>query len=256
MKPILFFLLCIASALHCEERELNPYGSVFYSVRAEDTYVENVGAVTTYQFIARKFFPNTSYILATRTLNGEITPVMRLEVDDEGQLGRQIDAGTLMLDNERILMFDFCKGEPIEYWITSLDGKVKMCTSFVPYPITTQARDGASVSIRRLTPDARLVLVEGYDFDPDEKVYVSTQSSGSETKNVPFVCTNGKLSMIIEPAGEGKSGGTAYLSISRMKERLVLEFDWGCEATNPKKRMANTQRIKQDALLNLPTELR
>ncbi len=255
MKQILFLLLMLSSSLFSEERESNPYGSVFYSIRTEDTYVENVGAVATYQFIARKCIPNASYILSTRALNGDITPVMRLETDDEGQLGRQIDAGTLMLDNERILMFDFCKGEPIEYWLTSLDGKTNIKSTFVPYPIATQGRDGATISIRRLTPDAKLVLVEGYDFDPDEKIYVSTQSSGSETKNVPFVCTNGKLSMIIEPAGEGKSGGTAYLNISRMKERLVLEFDWGCEATNPKKRMANTQRIKQDALLNLPTDL-
>jgi len=252
---VLFLLLCSFSSLLGQDRELNPHGSAFYAVRTPDTYIENVGPVATYQFIARKFPPEGSYLFAWQSINGEFTPLFRFEVDDDGQLGRQNDAGTLMLDNERQLMFDFCRGEPVDYWLCSLDGTVRIKTSFVPYPISQQGRDGATITIRRLTADAKLVLVEGWDFDPDEKLYISTQSSGKDTKNVPFECNRGKFSMIIEPAANGKSGGTGYVSVNRRSERIVLEYDWGSEAVNPKKRMANTQRIRQDALMNLPTEL-
>ena len=52
-----------------------------------------------------------------------------------------------------------------------------------------------------------------------------------------------------------KTGGTAYIDVMRANERLMLEYDWGCEAVNPKRRQGNTSRIKPDALINLPTDL-
>lgn len=235
--------------------EVNPYGSLFYAERTDDTYVENVGSVATYRFIGRRFPEEASYILASQSLGGPRQPVAKYEVDDEGQLGRQIDVGTLMLDNEMILMFDYFKGEPVDYWLCSTDGKSRLRTTFVPYPIVSYGRDGAVISIRRLTQDAGLVLLEGIDFNPDENILVSTQSGTKRTSNVPIVCTNGKFSMVLEPAYAGKSGGTAYVDVMRMNERLMVEYEWGCEAINPKKRQANTSRIKQDALLKLPTTL-
>lgn len=237
------------------EGERNPRGSVFFTERMPDTYVENVGQVATYRFIARKFPPESSYLLSSQNLGGIRQPIVWYDVDDDGQLGRQIEAGTLMLDNELILMFDYCRGEPVEYWLCSGDGDVRLSTTLVPYPITVQGADGAAVSIRRITPDASLVLLEGTDFNPDEKVLVSTQSGSKRTVNVPFICKNGRLSIVFEPGSPDRSGGTAYVDIMRRGERLSLEYDWGCEAVNPKKRLGNTQRIKQDALINLPTDL-
>ncbi|MBS0635791.1 MAG: hypothetical protein JSR37_10045 [Verrucomicrobia bacterium] len=278
MRFILFMLLCAVTSCQKPEKvqppqnlhrikkdttillnsdgERNPRGSVFFAERMPDTYIENVGQVATYRFVARKFPPEASYLLSSQNLGAEKQPVVWYEVDDDGQLGRQIDAGTLMLDNEMILMFDYCKGEPVEYWLTSGDGDVRLKTTLVPYPIHTQATDGAALSLRRITRDASLVLLEGTDFNPDEEILVSTQSGSKRTFNVPFICRNGCLSIALEPGSPDKSGGIAYVDILRRTgERLSLEYDWGCEAVNPKKRLGNTQRIKQDALLNLPTEL-
>ena len=244
-----------SDVLLLNDRELNPNGSIFYAERVKDTFVENVGQVATYRFIARKFPPNTTYLLCSQNLGCPMQPVAWYEVDDDGKLGRQLDAGTPMLDNEMILMFDYCRGEAVDYWVCSSDGKARLLSTFVPYPITNHALDGATISIRRLTPDASLVFLEGSDFNPDECITISSQSAAGRTAHVPIVCTNGKFSMIFEPGAPGKSGGTAYVDVTRAAERLMLEYDWGCEAVNPKRRLGNTSRIKQDALLNLPTEL-
>ena len=237
------------------DREANPYGSIFYADRQDDTYIENVGMVATYRLVGRKLPPEESFLLASENLGVPISPISWYEIDDEGQPGRQIDAGTLMLDNEMFLMFDYCKGESVDYWLISNDKSARLKTTIVPYPITQEAKDGATITIRRLTPDARLVLLEGKDFDPDEKIWVSSQSGTTRSSNVPIVCASGRFSMLFEPAVAEKSGGTAYIDIVRIRERLMAEYDWGCEATNPKKRMANTQRIKTDALIKLPTQL-
>ncbi len=237
------------------EREMNPYGSLFYAERAEDTYVENVGSVATYRFIGRRFPEEHIYLLASQSLGGPMQPMAKYEVDEDGQLGRQIDAGTLMLDNEMFLMFDCCKGEPIEYWLCSTDGKARLNTTIVPYPIIAHGRDGAVISVKRLTQDASFALLEGEDFNPDEEILISTQSGTNRTSNTPVICTNGKFSMLLEPSVAGRSGGIAYVDVMRVNERLMVEYDWGCEAVNPKKRQGNTTRIKQDALIKIPTAL-
>lgn len=269
MKHLVYFLLVISLAASCQhsvpkvqeqhetplviqERELNPHGSLFYAERMEDTYVENVGLVATYRFIARRFPRDASYLLASQNLGRPLTPVAWYKVDDEGMLGRQIDAGTLMLDNEMILMFDYCRGESVEYWLCSQDSKARLGCTFVPYPIEAEAHDGARISLRRLTQNATLVLLEGYDFNPDEELYITSQSGPLKTENVPIECKNGRFSMIFEPAVPGKSGGVAYVDVQRKNGRLTLEYDWGSEAVNSKKRLANTTKIKQDALLKIP----
>ncbi len=238
-----------------EEKELNPYGSLLYAERMKDTYIENVGAVATYRFLARRFPPAGKYLLASENLGCPRQPYAWYDVDDDGQLGRQIDTGTLMLDNELILMFDYCKGESVDYWLVAQDGKARQCVTVVPYPIAVEARDGAQISVRRLTYDAGLVLLEGKDFNPDEQILVSSQSGTNRIDNVPITCINGKFSMLLEPSALGRSGGLAYVDVRRFKELLTLEYDWGSEATNAKKRLANTARIQPDALVRLPTDL-
>ncbi len=239
-----------------EERELNPYGSILYAERVKDTYIENVGPVATYRFLARRFPPEGKYLLASENLGCPRQPYAWYNVDDDGQLGRPIETGTLMLDNEHILMFDYCKGEPVDYWLVSEDGKARQSVTIVPYPISIEARDGAQVSVRRLTYDARLVLVEGSDFNSDEKILVSSQSGTNRSDNVPITCVNGRFSMILEPSSPGRSGGTAYVDVRRFKELLTLEYDWGSEAVNAKKRLANTSRIQPDALVKLPIDIK
>jgi hypothetical protein len=237
-----------------EERERNPFGSVLVAQRTKDTFVENVGQVATYRFITRKFPTETRYLLATQNLGKPLTPYAWYDPDDEGQLGRQLDLGTLMLDQELFLMFDYCRGEPVEYWLCSSDSKARLCVELIPYPIKTEGRDGASVTLKRLTQNAALLLLEGFDFDPDEQIVVSTQVGNNHTPNVPITCTYGRFSMLLEPSCPGKSGGVGYVDVVRLGERLSLDFDWGSEATNPKKRLGNTSKIQQDALIKLPTD--
>jgi len=238
---------------HNEQK--NPYGSFFAGEKVSDTYVENVGPVATFKFIARNFPTDKKFVFASQNLGGPIKPLAQYDVDDDGTLGRQIDTGTLMLDNEMWLMFDFSRGESVKYWLVSTDGTVRLANTIVPYMIKAEGRDGASVTLRRLTPDAGLMLCEGYDFNPDEQILVSSQSGKARTYNTPITCANGRFSMIFEPASAERSGGIAYVDIQRFSERLMLEFDWGCEALNTKKRCANTSRIQPDALLKLPTNL-
>ena len=268
MKKLIFLVLLLLAScqrpepkvkevinpLVASERERNPHHSVFYAERVEDTYIENVGPVATFRFIARKFSPEDKYILGSQNLGQPIQPYAWYEVDDDGQLGRQIDSATLMLDSEMMLMFDYFMGEPVEYWLCSLDGTSRLGVTLVPYPIMSEGQDGATITLRRLTPDARLVLLEGRDFDPDEQIFVSSQSGKQHTHNVPIICINGKFTMIFEPGIAERSGGSAYIDVERIRERLMLKYDWGCEAVNPKKRLANTQKIKRDALIKLPTD--
>lgn len=237
------------------DRDRNPYGSIFIIEKQEDTQVEKVGAVATYKFVARNFVPSQKFDLYKRTLHGPPLLIYEYEVDDDGQLGRNINGSTMMLDNEQFLMFDFFKAEPVQYILRSKDGNVLLSNRLIPYPVEREGKDGAEVHIRRLVPDARLVICEGKDFNADEKIFISSQSAGKRTANVPVICTNGRFSMIFEPATPEKSGGTAYVEILRFNERMVLDYEWGCDAINPKRRMANTTYAPQDALLKLPTEL-
>lgn len=238
---------------HNEQK--NPYGSFFAGEKVKDTYVENVGPVATFKFIARNLPTDKRFVFASQNLGGPIKPLATYDVDDEGLLGRQIDTGSLMLDNEMWLMFDFSRGESVRYWLVSTDSTVRLSSTIVPYPIKAEGRDGAIITLRRLTPDARLMLCEGYEFNPDEKILISSQSGKMRTDNVPVICTNGRFSIVFEPGSAERSGGVCYIDIQRFSERLMLEFDWGCEALNTKKRCGNTARIQPDALMKLPTNL-
>lgn len=237
------------------EEEVNPYGSFFFAEREPDTFVENVGQVATFRFIGRRFTPDTKYIFASQNLGHPIKPIVLYEADDDGQLGRQVHNGTMMLDNESLLMLNYFRGEPVKYWLYTSNGKVRLSTTIVPYPIRVTARDGAQINIRRLTQDARLVICEGEDFLADEKILISSQSGAKRTSNVPIVCVNGKFSMIFEPGEDQRSGGIAYVDVQRFNERLMLDYHWGWEAVNPKKLLGNAAKIKPDALLKLPTDL-
>lgn len=237
-----------------EAPEDNPYGSQFEAQRQQDVEIPKVGTVAAFSFIGRNFIPDQKVTLASQSLYGAIKPLYEYQADDDGFLGRQIPEGTMMLENDVWLMFDFYKGQPVRYWLYTKDGKVRISTLFIPYPIETQARDGAKISIRRLTPDARLVICEGVDFLPDERLFITTQAAGQMVANTPIACANGSFSMVLEPGASGKTGGKALVEVKRANERLVLDYDWGCEAINPKKRLAPAKYMEQDVLSKLSQE--
>ncbi|MBS0655241.1 MAG: hypothetical protein JSR46_05660 [Verrucomicrobia bacterium] len=233
----------------------NPDSVYFGTERLSDIGIESVGDVASFQLVVRNAPPDQKYMLSNRNLGGPIKPIYEYQADDDGTLGRQVSEGTMMLDNDVWLMFDFFRGEPVEYFLTSRDGATELVTTFVPYPIKATGKDGAEISVRRLVPDARLMLCEGDGFVPDEEVLVSSQSANERTVDVPYICRNGRFSMLLEPQAAGKSGGVAYIEVKRAAERLALEYDWGCQALNPKRRVANSSKMKQDALSKLPVDL-
>ena len=234
--------------------ERNPYASSFAVERLPDTQVPKVGSVASFKFVARGFVPNSRITLANQSLGGPIKPICEFQVDDDGTLGRQVPEGTMILDNDVWLMFDFLRGEPIRYWLISADNKTRLSQLFVPYPLRTKGRDGAEVSLRRLVPDASLVLCEGDGFLPDEEVFVTSTSADKMIAQVPIVCAYGKFSMAFEPKRAGKTGGVSVIEIKRQYERLLLEYDWGSEAVSKKKVIASPNNMNSDTLQKLSSE--
>lgn len=237
-----------------DTEDINPYGVVFDVEPLNDVDVPKVGKVAAYGFVGRNFSPDQTVVLASQHINGTLKPLYEYMVDDDGTLGRQIADGMMMLENEVILMFDFFRGQPIRYWLYTKDGKVRVSRLVVPYPIQTTGKDGATISIRRITPDAKLALCEGYDFLPDELVLVSTQTGKDLIANIPISCPNGKFSIALEPGLSGKTGGKAYVEVKRTTERLLLEYSWGCEAVHTKSVIAPSRYVDQDTLQKLSLE--
>lgn len=238
----------------CEVIEKNPYGSQFEAYHHEDVDVPKLGKVAAVAFIGRNFIPDQKLTLASYNIYGIVRPIYELQADDDGYLGRQVPEGTMMLENEVLLMFDFFRGQPIRYLLYSSDGKVLLSSLFVPYPIETTGKDGAKVSLRRLTYDGRLMFCEGVDFQPDEVIKVTSQAAGIIVQDTVVVCENGVFTMVFEPGATGKTGGKAIVEIRRARERLFLEYDWGSEAINPKKRLAIEKYTSQDTMANLSQE--
>jgi len=237
-----------------EAPECGAPGAYIGAERVDDIIVPKVGPVVAYRFVARNFPPDKKLRLASQNLGGPLQYLYAYDVDDDGSVGRQVPEGTLMLENEIFLMFDFFKGQPVRYWLLSDDGAVRKSCQIVPHPIVATAQDGARISIQRLTPDSRLVLVEGRDFLPDETVYITTQSANMRIENVKMPCRKGHFSMVVEPEIEGKSGGIAYVEVLRAHERLILDYEWGWEAINPKKRHSPSRAMDPDALVKLAQE--
>lgn len=241
------------SALSLYEQR-NPHGIFFSADKFTDVYIKNVGTVAAYQFTVTRAPPGQKFSLSAQPLGGDVTVYAEYDVDDDGTLGRQVNEGTMMLNNELICMFDFWRAEPVDYWLISKDGSTVLKTTLVPYPIQTQGRDGAKITLRRLIPSAHLMLCEGEGFLPDEKIFATAQSVNQVAANVPLFCTNGKFSLLLEPAGKASSGGKAFLEIRRFSERLIVDYDWGCEATNDKRKIACSLKMDSDALVKLSQE--
>jgi hypothetical protein len=229
----------------------NPSKMHFSVKKYKDVSLKNVGTVTALRFVVRGAKPEQKYVLWCQSLGRDVKPVYEYESDDRGLLGRQIGQGTMMLDDDMLLMFDFFKGEPVKYYLTSFDKDTVLQAEFVPYPLSVEAKDEAIVTIKRLVPNASLVLCEGEGFLPDEHLLITTQSGTTIVANTPFVCRNGKFSFIFEPEVPHKSGGTGYVEVRRFSERLVLDCDWGCEAFSKKKIMARSESLDAETLLQL-----
>jgi hypothetical protein len=232
----------------------NPTGMHFSVKKYKDVFFKNVGTVTAVQFVVRGATVGKKYILWCKPLGRDMKALYEYDTDDYGLLGRQLGPGTMMLDDDILLLFDFFKGEPVKYYLTSFDKSTVLQTEFVPYPICTTARDEAQVTLKRLVPDASLVLCEGEGFLPDEHLLITTQSGTVIIPNKPVICTNGKFSFIFEPAAPKKSGGIGYVEIRRFSERLVVDCDWGCEAFSKKKLFARSDLLEPEALLKLNSE--
>ena len=232
----------------------NPSKMHFSVKKYNDIPLRNVGTVTALQFIVRDAEPEQRYILWSQPLGREIKPVYEYEADDQGLLGRQIGGGTMMLDDDLLLMFDFFKGEPVKYYLTSYDKSTVLQVEFTPYPLRIEAKDEATVNIKRLVPNASLVLVTGEGFLPDEHLLLTTQSGTTIIPNVPIWCKNGRFSCIFEPEVPHKSGGTGYIEIRRFAERLVLDCDWGCEAFSKKKLLARSEGLDSETMLKLNSD--
>ena len=232
----------------------NPYGATFEAQRLPDTVIPRVGSVASYKFVARNFKPDDRLFLYSQTLSGPLKLITEYQVDDDGTLARQVSDGTMILDNDVWLMFDFFRGEPVRYWLISKDKTTSLSCKFIPYPIVAKGRDGATIELCRLIPDAKLVICEGEGFLPDEELYVTSKSANKMIANVPVQCPNGKFSITFEPCPPGKTGGAGFVEIKRQNERLILEYDWGSEATSQKKRIACSALMEPGTLQKMSEE--
>ena len=120
-----------------------------------------------------------------------------------------------------IFLGEFMKGEPVHFALVSKDRNESIVTSSTPYPIETNWKDDAHASASFVTPTVDTVLVVGNKFQPNEELYLVSESGDEKIPVEVNADADGEWRALIAPGVKGTYGGFSKLTIKRSK---VLRF--------------------------------
>lgn len=241
-------LLLIFGTTSCSRpplKEQNPLGIVFEHRACSKIEVPGVGHVAVMGLQVKNVLPGGWYELKVENSAGLLATKRVFISNINGRL-LQIENGRIKsaLDTLRIFENDKLPGERSKYWLISKDGTTAVSCTYVPYPWETHAKDGASLSLERVTYDAQIVTLHANGFRPNEPLEF-TSHSGDETIKGNVTCDqNGMLTASLLPAVIGQKGGKASVVMKRLNgELLSIDYEWGRDAMNRDKLIAPLAKI-------------
>lgn len=247
LASILLFCAC-APVREKEEIALianNPLGIVMKNKKMLTVDTPNAGLITYYTVSAKNVPPNKKFNLYAADVVNPSKPYLELVSDKEGCLRLAAEKDVLLQDYPICMIYQH-PGQPVTIWLVSDDKSNATKTSFIPYPLETFARDGAEVSLTRLTPNASLALCKGKYFQKNEKLEISLCS---KEKNISrsISCQNGDFSFELVPPDQNGCGELLTLVVKRQSgEQLTLSYAWGRESLNREHLLGNIAKCQNE----------
>lgn len=129
-------------------------------------------------------------------------------------------------EHVRLSLYDFAKGEPMEYALISADQAVRAFTRVVLFPI--EAKDGECVlSVQLGSREGDLFLVMGRGFEPEGDVTIESHSNGEVLRDRSRLSRDGKFATVVAPPVEGRHSGKASFTASGKGCNPTVEYEWG-----------------------------
>ncbi len=126
----------------------------------------------------------------------------------------------------RLSLYDFARGEPMEYALISTDQTMQAFARVVLFPI--EARDGQCLlSVQLGSREGDLFLVMGEGFEPEEEVATESQSEGEVVKGRSRPSREGKFATVVAPAVVGRRSGRASFTASGKGCSPTVDYEWG-----------------------------
>jgi len=123
-------------------------------------------------------------------------------------------------------LYDFAKGEPMEYALISTDQTMRTFARVVLFPI--EVKDGPCLlSVQLGSREGDLFLVMGEGFEPEGEVATESQSNGEVLKGRSRLSRDGKFATVVAPAVLGKRSGRATFTASGKGCSPTVDYEWG-----------------------------
>jgi hypothetical protein len=126
-----------------------------------------------------------------------------------------------------VTFYGFFPGEPVEYYIVSVDDRRVSKLHLVPSPMEVTKKNGYKLSAEIATPDGLTFIFNASGFEPHELV-----NGAARTENVieDFRLTaneEGRLTFTINPDWTKDRGGKAEIELTGSKGRISMTYPWG-----------------------------
>jgi len=180
-----------------------------------------------YRLVGKGFSPGKRYGLFEININYDATKIIPMKgilVDNDGRLS--IEGHNQFLDEMDIVLSDFMNGEESKYLLVPEEGTEYIGAIITPNAIETKWDDGANVSVVSSISEMYLFDIYGYDFEPGEKLVLTSHFNNGEIQEKINVWPTGNWrSFLCFEFGSG----IVKLTIQRenSKENRTLEFAYG-----------------------------
>lgn len=183
--------------------------------------------VVTYRLFASGLPKDGHYALWTRLLGGKPQSVAAAFINSDGLVvSRLADPAHNVAEDPIDVVAYAGMGEPKQFALRSLDGKLQAFASVIPFPIE-QSSGGCQLTLEMGAPDYTIVFVHGFGFQPNEPLVVATVSGSEGGKSQTSSTSTGTYSLLLAPTVKGQISGKASVTVTGANCAVAIQFPWG-----------------------------
>jgi hypothetical protein len=186
-----------------------------------------------YHFIANSAPPRKYFYLYGKSTDGHSDSIMLgpFKSDNAGKLYHSCNGKNKPLEDFSIVFTGQIPGLATDFVLFSIDTATTSTVirkRIIGYPLEVHGNDGAHIALVREGRNGSIILCEGKNFKPNEKLQCVSKS-GDEIINNSFNCTpDGSFVTLFAPEIIGATGGSAEAEFTRTNgEKFVFHYDWG-----------------------------
>ncbi len=183
--------------------------------------------VITYNLFAAGFPKDQAYTLWTKLLGSNAEPAADAFINSEGKIVSQLAKPQEKIAEDLINLKVFAgRGEPKQFALTSLDGKLRAFAQVVPFPI--ESTDKACRLTAVMTgPNYVGILITATGFQPDEDLVIVT-SSGREGGQIAAKASHdGRYVTALFPFVKGERSGELWYKVTAKACKVGVKVPWG-----------------------------